>query len=1102
MKRVFQILVVFALTLFAVGIFAQTNMKILDIGQLSDENITTNKQIADFLIAATMEKNVTVEPHSKTATDGRTFTKRLKLNGAGNARERSIHFTASANDILVVYAMSSSSSEDRKLVLYKSDGTAVAEIIAYGANLERAVVKIPEDGTYYLASPNKGVNIYYISVGQEQEQKAQRPSWDQVIAPVILSVALDPQDCSKVVLTFEMVIGEEGADKAEVQMKDRDGNVVESILIGAAEEKTRTVIFSPQKSGTYSFQVLAMRNDETTIKESNIVEMSFLLPLAKPTIEAYTQKNGDLLVEWIGVKEAEGYRVEYKKIHEDEFKVAVEKTSECSFLIPTLEVGNEYLVKVVAIRGDEEASAQINKVISSEPERKWKFIWFGQSTSALTNTCQVLEGGRVIKLTSATYKPDGTIDKKGGKFTSFFDGIYFYYTEVDPKKENFVLTATFHVDYLNPTPDGQEGFGILMRDSLGVHGSTELFMTNSAAILATKMEKIFPDGTKITLKDALGTRFTYGLTKEHIEKNTTAGATVQYSAFSWSPDSLIKQGESYTLTLKKTNTGYHAILNNDPSTEIIMYDNYWKKLMVLDPEKIYVGFAVARGCNVTITNISFTTSDPEKDPPAQPEPPKAIEPNYQILSPLKTGNSDYTFIFRSNADGWISIVDSTGNVVLDSEFVKASVDFKSKLRVSLGDNKFTVKFKPDPKYKTKDGAPLSSYETSEKTFVVNHRVFETPDNVIHVSPDGRPDNLGTTDSPVDIYTAVSYVKPGQKILLMPGTYKMTNPLIISKGIDGTEGAPITMTTTTGRAVLNFAKAGGGKLAAAFELWADYWHVSCIDVCNSDGNVKGIVIAGNHNILERVNAYNNGDTGIQISSLSTEPREYWPKHNLVVSCVSFNNCDPAANNADGFAAKLTVGEGNLFRNCIAYNNVDDGWDLYSKVETGEIGIVVIESCVAFKNGVTLSGRTGEGNGFKLGGEGIPTQHVLRNSVAFLNFGAGVTSNSNPAVIVERTTSALNTKSNYAFYGRGDAPRTFQVKGVVSFKGGEADIVELESLKQDPTNYFDDRNMNGEQVLESWFENLNTEVVPAIKEDGSIDMHGLLILTVEKDTGARF
>ena len=34
-------------------------------------------------------------------------------------------------------------------------------------------------------------------------------------------------------------------------------------------------------------------------------------------------------------------------------------------------------------------------------------------------------------------------------------------------------------------------------------------------------------------------------------------------------------------------------------------------------------------------------------------------------------------------------------------------------------------------------------------------------------------------------------------------------------------------------------------------------------------------------------------------------------------------------ADGFAAKLTVGDGNVFDGCISYNNADDGWDFFAK-----------------------------------------------------------------------------------------------------------------------------------------------------------------------------
>src|SRR5699024_8486418 len=174
-----------------------------------------------------------------------------------------------------------------------------------------------------------------------------------------------------------------------------------------------------------------------------------------------------------------------------------------------------------------------------------------------------------------------------------------------------------------------------------------------------------------------------------------------------------------------------------------------------------------------------------------------------------------------------------------------------------------------------------------------------------------------------------------------------------------------------------------------------------------------LVSGHHNRIERIETHHNGDTGLQISGTANESREMWPSHNTVLSSVSHNNADPQANDADGFAAKLTVGEGNSFRFCIAHHNIDDGWDLYAKSTTGAIAPVVIEDSVAYRNGV-LSDDTsfelvGEGNGFKLGGESMPGAHVLRNSIAFDNLAKGVTSNSAPDVRVHDVTTYLNQRN---------------------------------------------------------------------------------------------
>ena len=62
----------------------------------------------------------------------------------------------------------------------------------------------------------------------------------------------------------------------------------------------------------------------------------------------------------------------------------------------------------------------------------------------------------------------------------------------------------------------------------------------------------------------------------------------------------------------------------------------------------------------------------------------------------------------------------------------------------------------------------------------------------------------------------------------------------------------------------------------------------------------------------MNFYNNGNTGLQVSGLSTDNKALWPSHNTIKNCTSMNNADRAMEDADGFAAKLTTGEGQRLR----------------------------------------------------------------------------------------------------------------------------------------------------------------------------------------------
>lgn len=105
--------------------------------------------------------------------------------------------------------------------------------------------------------------------------------------------------------------------------------------------------------------------------------------------------------------------------------------------------------------------------------------------------------------------------------------------------------------------------------------------------------------------------------------------------------------------------------------------------------------------------------------------------------------------------------------------------------------------------------------------------------------------------------------------------------------------------------------------------------------------------------------------------------------------------------------------------MAHNNIDDGWDLYTKTDTGPIGPVTIEDSLSYENGTLTDGSqagNGDRNGYKLGGDDIAVNHVVRRSIAYDNGKHGFTWNSNPgSMAVSGNVSIDNTERNFSFDG---------------------------------------------------------------------------------------
>ena len=327
----------------------------------------------------------------------------------------------------------------------------------------------------------------------------------------------------------------------------------------------------------------------------------------------------------------------------------------------------------------------------------------------------------------------------------------------------------------------------------------------------------------------------------------------------------------------------------------------------------------------------------------------------------------------------------------------------------------------------------------------------------YVSADGTGDG-SSINKPAHISilnTAVpEKLEAGDTVYLLPGTYKWStawkthaqkgdgifitanglpngNIKIINAALDANSGYTGSETKVT----LDFSDMTFTDNNRGVTLNGNYIYWYGIDVCGAGDN--GVYIGGSYNTVEYCEFYNNRDTGLQLGrgDGSYQSVNDWPSFNLIKNCTSHNNYDDETygENADGFAAKLTIGYGNVFDGCIAYRNSDDGWDLYAKSDTGNIGCVIIYNCVAFENGYleytqeenhnrfknynnefdepdlnSYKTRDGDGNGFKLGGSVMEGDVKMYNCLSFQNRMHGVTDNSNPGYLqVEGVTSYDNS-----------------------------------------------------------------------------------------------
>lgn len=379
----------------------------------------------------------------------------------------------------------------------------------------------------------------------------------------------------------------------------------------------------------------------------------------------------------------------------------------------------------------------------------------------------------------------------------------------------------------------------------------------------------------------------------------------------------------------------------------------------------------------------------------------------------------------------------------------------------------------------------------------DHTALALATTDLYAAPNGSASNPGTIASPTTLAAAITQIAPGKTIYLRGGTYSLSTTITIERNNSGVSGSRKNIVPyASEKPILDFSAQGFSSSNRGLQVFGSYWLVRGIEVKNAGDN--GIYVGGNYNRFENVITDYNRDTGLQLGRYSSSVGySEWPAYNEIINSYSHDNYDPDnGEDADGFAAKLTVGPGNVFDGCLAAYNVDDGWDLYTKTETGAIGPVTIKNSIAHHNGQTSNGTAttnSDGNGFKLGGDKIAVNHIVQNSIAYQNKKHGFTYNSNPgSIALKNNTSWNNGESNFAF-----DTGTHQFTNNLSFAGTNSDKTSGTDVSSTNVWWKNNASVNAKGLVASASDFVSLSPTVTRNADGSLNLGNFLKLATGSD-----
>ena len=856
---------------------------------------------------------------------------------------------------------------------------------------------------------------------------------------------------------------------------DGSAKVIQGTDSVKAYVKAKTAKLDTKVAGEYTYVV-----------EYNGAKAEYTLEVVKPTVHSLKVDVYPTTTTYVKGADFSADGLEVVAVYDSgrEEKVAESDVKVDSSAYKKDETGT-YDIKISATVEEKTLDTTIQATVRDKKEFKfedltWNSIIFGQSVSKSKMSIDTSKEGSVV------------IEAKegAGKCTDDGqDGIAYYYTKLDAKNDNFDITANVTVNYFitKKAPDAQEGFGIMVRDSNGTDGDASIYYSNSIAV-----------GGYYGQVNVFGR---YGVTDGDASNRHNI---TRFGKFNKSLTYQIKEDnpKKYELRLKKDNSGIYAwmkdietgeyvkgsdvtseatgVTNPGGKVESIFYYLPADTFSTIDEDNMYLGFFAARGAKITVdtSSVVLNVTDRAADAPQTFDKPAATKPGVSQTTLSQTSSESYEYGVSVNTKGLLTVKQNAKTIVSQQSVEAGTYTFDTTLIV--GDNRFQVYFEPDATQNITSAAPVVMNTT------VNRRIIAPVKEAIYCSPTGTSSAAGTKEDPVDVQTALTYCQSGQAVYALGGTYNLTKTTGIWHGNDGTgeDGMKYFMAApdNTEDVIFDF----GGSfvdskfVSNTFDLSGDYWYVANMKFANGGG----VTLGGSHNILEGCDFYGHSNSGLSVSRTDgSNNKADWPSYNQIINCNAYNNSDKSQNNADGFAAKLTCGEGNVFKGCIAAYNADDGWDLFSKGSTGAIGAVEIYDSVCYGNGMlyyngALHDSKGDGNGFKMGGSGIAVNHKIYNSYSFGNTANGFTNNSDPMGTYVNLVGYNNGGSNLELHVYTGVEPQFTVENVKSYSDDTyKEIVDAEgkALLNKTDKEAKEDVISRYYSLESFFINKNGESV---------------------------